>query len=107
MTSWQSSRRPAFARLCGCTKGRLLSDRSQAGQPGLCRVPAVELKCFAQDTLKNCREGLRVFRAAVAQEGALPELRKDPITGRWVISSTDRAQRPHDFVREVLRIERK
>lgn len=30
----------------------------------------------------------------------MPELRKDPITGRWVIISTDRARRPSDFVRE-------
>ena len=30
----------------------------------------------------------------------MPELRKDPITGRWVIISTDRAKRPSDFVRE-------
>jgi UDPglucose--hexose-1-phosphate uridylyltransferase len=30
----------------------------------------------------------------------LPELRKDPITGRWVIIATDRAKRPSDFVRE-------
>jgi UDPglucose--hexose-1-phosphate uridylyltransferase len=29
----------------------------------------------------------------------LPELRKDPIVGRWVIISTDRAKRPTDFVR--------
>ncbi len=28
----------------------------------------------------------------------MPELRKDPITGRWVIISTERAKRPHDFV---------
>ena len=27
----------------------------------------------------------------------MPELRKDPITGRWVIISTDRQKRPHDF----------
>jgi UDPglucose--hexose-1-phosphate uridylyltransferase len=32
----------------------------------------------------------------------LPELRKDPITGRWVIISTDRAKRPNDFVRESV-----
>jgi len=32
----------------------------------------------------------------------LPELRKDPITGRWVIISTDRAKRPSDFVRESV-----
>ena len=33
-------------------------------------------------------------------ERRLPELRKDPITGRWVIIATDRAKRPTDFVRE-------
>jgi UDPglucose--hexose-1-phosphate uridylyltransferase len=27
----------------------------------------------------------------------LPELRRDPVTGRWVIISTDRQKRPHDF----------
>ncbi len=27
----------------------------------------------------------------------MPELRKDPIIGGWVIVATDRAQRPHDF----------
>jgi len=30
----------------------------------------------------------------------VPELRKDPITGRWVIISTDRSKRPSDFSRE-------
>src|SRR6202161_2843398 len=30
----------------------------------------------------------------------VPELRKDPIVGRWVIISTDRAKRPTDFLRE-------
>ena len=34
----------------------------------------------------------------------MPELRKDPITGRWVIISTDRARRPTDFVRESVKI---
>ena len=34
----------------------------------------------------------------------MPELRKDPITGRWVIISTDRARRPLDFVRESVKI---
>jgi UDPglucose--hexose-1-phosphate uridylyltransferase len=32
----------------------------------------------------------------------LPELRKDPVTGRWVIISTDRAKRPSDFTREPV-----
>jgi len=32
----------------------------------------------------------------------MPELRKDPITGRWVIISTDRAKRPDDFLREQI-----
>lgn len=30
----------------------------------------------------------------------MPELRKDPVTGRWVIISTDRARRPSDFAPE-------
>jgi UDPglucose--hexose-1-phosphate uridylyltransferase len=29
--------------------------------------------------------------------GAMPELRKDPVLGRWVIISTERAKRPKDF----------
>src|SRR5205807_2511771 len=33
---------------------------------------------------------------------ALPELRKDPITGRWVIISTERGKRPNDFLRESV-----
>jgi UDPglucose--hexose-1-phosphate uridylyltransferase len=32
----------------------------------------------------------------------LPELRKDPITGRWVIIATDRARRPSDFSHEPV-----
>ena len=34
----------------------------------------------------------------------MPELRKDPITGRWVIIATDRAKRPTDFSREPLQM---
>jgi UDPglucose--hexose-1-phosphate uridylyltransferase len=34
----------------------------------------------------------------------LPELRKDPIVGRWVIISTDRAKRPTDFSREQMKL---
>ncbi len=33
----------------------------------------------------------------------MPDLRKDPIVGRWVIIATDRAKRPHDFTREKER----
>jgi UDPglucose--hexose-1-phosphate uridylyltransferase len=32
----------------------------------------------------------------------LPELRKDPITGRWVIIATERAKRPSDFIRQPV-----
>ena len=32
----------------------------------------------------------------------MPELRKDPITGRWVIISTERGKRPMDFLRESV-----
>ena len=34
----------------------------------------------------------------------MPELRKDPIVGRWVIISTDRSKRPTDFVRESVKL---
>ena len=34
----------------------------------------------------------------------MPELRKDPVVGRWVIIATDRAKRPTDFVRERVEI---
>ena len=34
----------------------------------------------------------------------MPELRKDPVTGRWVIIATDRAKRPTDFVRDRVQI---
>ena len=36
--------------------------------------------------------------------GSLPELRKDPITGRWVIIATDRGKRPSDFAKETVQI---
>jgi UDPglucose--hexose-1-phosphate uridylyltransferase len=34
----------------------------------------------------------------------VPEFRKDPVTGRWVIIATDRAKRPSDFLREAVEI---
>jgi UDPglucose--hexose-1-phosphate uridylyltransferase len=34
----------------------------------------------------------------------LSELRKDPITGRWVIIATDRGKRPGDFVHSVVQV---
>ena len=33
----------------------------------------------------------------------MPELRKDPVVGRWVIIATERARRPSDFVAEPVR----
>ncbi len=32
----------------------------------------------------------------------MPELRKDPIVGRWVIIAHERAKRPHDFRSEAV-----
>jgi hypothetical protein len=49
-----------------------------------------------RDLLAVAREYLRHM--------PLPELRKDPIVGRWVIISTDRAKRPTDFAREAVKI---
>ena len=37
----------------------------------------------------------------------MPELRKDPITGRWVIISTERGKRPNEFLRESVEIKGK
>jgi UDPglucose--hexose-1-phosphate uridylyltransferase len=34
----------------------------------------------------------------------LPELRKDPVTGRWVIISTELRKRPHDFELEPVKV---
>src|SRR5262245_50528228 len=34
----------------------------------------------------------------------MPELRKDPVSGRWVIISTDRQKRPNDFRVEVASV---
>lgn len=34
----------------------------------------------------------------------MPEIRKDPITGSWVIIATERARRPDDFVRSPVEI---
>ncbi|MGB6432063.1 MAG: galactose-1-phosphate uridylyltransferase [Candidatus Acidiferrales bacterium] len=34
----------------------------------------------------------------------MPELRRDLITGRWVIISTDRAKRPSDFARQSVQV---
>lgn len=36
----------------------------------------------------------------IMREKLVPELRKDPIIGRWVIIATERGKRPHDFVFE-------
>ena len=35
----------------------------------------------------------------------MPELRKDPVSDRWVIIATDRARRPSDFIREPVALE--
>ena len=42
-------------------------------------------------------------RSSLESTRRLPELRKDPITGRWVIVATDRAKRPMDFSRETVK----
>jgi len=33
----------------------------------------------------------------------MPELRKDPVVGRWVIIATERARRPSDFATDPVR----
>jgi UDPglucose--hexose-1-phosphate uridylyltransferase len=34
----------------------------------------------------------------------MPELRRDPVTGRWVIIASERAKRPQDFIREPVKL---
>lgn len=33
----------------------------------------------------------------------MPELRRDPVNGRWVIIASERAKRPNDFIREPVK----
>jgi UDPglucose--hexose-1-phosphate uridylyltransferase len=40
----------------------------------------------------------------MVREMSMPELRKDPVTGRWVIISTERRKRPTDFRLESVTI---
>lgn len=49
------------------------------------------------------RSWRKIFEASAGDQFTVPELRKDPIVGRWVIISTDRAKRPTDFVREAVK----
>ena len=44
----------------------------------------------------------RPFGFSGARGMSVPELRKDPVVGRWVIISTDRAKRPSDFLRSKV-----
>lgn len=37
----------------------------------------------------------------IKREVEMPELRKDPVLSRWVIISTERAKRPHDYKKEA------
>lgn len=40
--------------------------------------------------------------AVTIRLSTVPDLRKDPLTGRWVIIATDRPGRPSDFTRETV-----
>ncbi len=43
------------------------------------------------------RPSSTVYPNAFRRVAGVPELRRDPVTGRWVIISTDRQKRPNDF----------
>ena len=43
------------------------------------------------------RARLSSERCSAVREDAMPELRKDPVVGRWVIISTERSRRPTSF----------
>ncbi len=53
---------------------------------------------------RACQQARQPSRSSIATppqgllpEGRLPELRKDPVIGRWVIIASERARRPSDF----------
>ncbi len=66
--------------------------------PGRIRPPTVR-RPARNGTFDDARRGCRVARpgAGWPEGGEMPELRKDPIVGRWVIIALERAKRPHDF----------
>ena len=65
-----------------------------------CRVEEANGNC-SKDDATLARQG---YTFAIKGESCkivvVPELRKDPVTGRWVIISTDRSKRPGNFSRE-------
>ena len=59
------------------------------------------IKHFAKFILKKQDKNLALYKYHVIitliKRCGMPELRKDPIIGRWVIVATERAKRPSDF----------
>src|ERR1044071_34380 len=51
-------------------------------------------RCFRTRLLST---GDRLVPSSAGRRQEMPELRKDPVTGRWVIISTERRKRPSDF----------
>ena len=67
--------------------GSTSSASIATGQRALRRSPYSRMPSRCRN-IKSC---------SVVKGFSLPELRKDPIVGRWVIISTDRAKRPDRF----------
>lgn len=57
-----------------------------------------------QRYIDTCGTALWSRYISVALGSLLPDLRKDPVTDRWVIIATDRARRPSDFSRETVEL---
>src|SRR5260370_31318207 len=94
LTSWPSTTAPAPPPNSASTKtpSALNCDRfSFPPSPHAHASPCLQTRYNAGLPVRCLRGGL-----------PLPELRKDPITGRWVIISTDRGKRPTDFLRESV-----
>ena len=53
-------------------------------------------------TIKERRHSAIIVCSIPEDFPHLPELRKDPVTGRWVIIATDRSKRPSDFIRQPV-----
>ena len=63
--------------------------RSSSRSCGMCNAACVSLA-----RLRRMSRASRRAKPQAAEEYPMPELRKDPIVGRWVIIAPDRAKRP-------------
>ena len=76
---------------------KFLIDHPPLGHPGPLEIRQRRAsrppRCYVRWSRRPAREA----GPLALKDLAMPELRKDPIVGRWVIIAIERAKRPHDF----------